>query len=105
MNKFKNIKTEVNGQKFDSKKEARRFGELSLLERAGQIKGLVCQPRFPIIVNGTEVCTYVADFTYVEEGRGTVIEDVKSPPTRKLPLYRLKTKLLKVTRGLEVVEI
>ena len=101
--KFRNRKTTVDGVVYDSAKEARRGSELALLERAGQISGLERQVRIPIIVNGVKVCSYVADFQYVQNGR-TVVEDVKSEHTRKLPLYRLKNKLLKAANGIEIVE-
>ncbi|MBN1114444.1 MAG: DUF1064 domain-containing protein, partial [Oligoflexia bacterium] len=48
-NKYKNVKTTVDGITFDSKKEADRYSELKLLERAGKIKDLILQPKFEII--------------------------------------------------------
>ncbi len=63
------------------------------MEKAQLIRNLELQPRFPLIVNGTKVCTYIADFTYFER-TGRVIEDVKSKPT-KTPVYRLKIKLFR----------
>ena len=44
--KYKAVKTEINGIKFDSKKEARRYKELKILEKADEIKSLELQPRF-----------------------------------------------------------
>lgn len=41
----------------------------------------------------------------VEPDWGLVVEDVKSPATRKLPLYRLKAKLMKAIHGIEIREI
>lgn len=90
--KYKNVKTEVDGITFDSKKEARRYAELKLLEKAGAIRGLELQPRIPLIVNGTKIGTYVGDFQYIENNE-QVIEDVKSTAT-KTPVYRLKKKIL-----------
>jgi hypothetical protein len=104
--KYGNIPTEVDGQKFASRKEARRYSDLKLMERAGEIRFLRLQPRFPMDVNGVPVATYVADFAYVREADDVqVIEDVKSPATRKNPVYRIKIKLLKALHGIDVVEV
>lgn len=90
--KFRAIKTEVDGITFDSKKEAERYAMLRLRELAGEIQDLKLQPRFPLVVNGVKVCTYVADFEYAERG-ARVVEDVKSAGT-KTRAYRIKRKLL-----------
>ena len=45
MTKYKNKKVVLNGITFDSQKEARRYRDLSLLERAGEIKSLELQKR------------------------------------------------------------
>lgn len=65
---------------FDSMAEAKRFGELRLLEKAGQITELKLQPRYELRANGgRKIGTYVADFRYLdtERGGGVVVEDVK----------------------------
>ena len=69
--------------------------------KAGEIRNLERQVRFPIIVNGVKVCTYIADFTYEELG-GVVVEDVKSEFTQKDALFRLKAKLLRVVLGIDI---
>ncbi len=103
-NKFKAIRTEVNGIIFDSRKESKRYGELLLLQRAGQIRGLELQPVFKLMVNGVLVCKYLADFCYFENN-ARVVEDVKSGPT-KTPVYRLKIKILKAIHpGLDHREV
>lgn len=101
--KYRNRKIEVDGFVFDSQKEARRWSELSLLQRAGKISQLERQVRIPMTVNGHKVCALVADFRYVENGE-TVVEDTKSAITRKLPAYRIKAKLLKACHGIEIRE-
>lgn len=103
--KFGNRKTEVDGITFDSLKEARRYGELKLLERAGEISGLELQPKFPLTVNGQLVCTYRGDFSYRDKAGNRVIEDVKSPATRAHPVYRIKAKLLRAVYGIDVTEV
>jgi len=102
--KFANIPTTVDGIKFASRAEARRYGELKLLERANQIRNLELQPKFPLVVNGELVCTYVADFAYSLDGTLGVVEDVKSKAT-KTPQYRIKVKLLRALYGIEVREV
>lgn len=101
--KFGNIRTEVDGIKFDSRAEARRYNELKLLDRAGEIEHLGLQPKFDLTVNGHLVCRYIADFSYWSRGY-RVIEDVKSKAT-KTPQYRIKVKLLKALTGIEVREV
>lgn len=99
--KFRNHPTEIDGHRFASKLEARRYQELRLMECAGEIAGLVLQPRFPLIVAGVKVCTYVADFEYLDVKTGrAVTEDAKGVIT---PEFRLKSKLMKACLGIDVV--
>jgi hypothetical protein len=102
--KYGNRKTIVGSLTFDSAKEARRYGELSLLQRAGQISDLALQTRFPLVVDTVTVAHYVADFTYLTASGERVIEDVKSPITRKESTYRLKFKIM-AAMGLPVTEV
>ena len=85
---------------FDSKKECRRYSELKILERRGDISGLEVQPEFLIEVNGIKVCKYIADFRYREKGK-IIVEDVKGIRT---PLYRIKKKLMAAVFGIEIKE-
>jgi hypothetical protein len=103
--KYGNIPTVVDGQTFASKKEARRYGDLKLLEKAGEIRKLEVQPRFPLKVNGKLVCTYVGDFSYVTDADQYVVEDVKGPVTRTNPVYRIKVKLLEACLNVQVREV
>ena len=100
LNKYKAVKTVVDGIKFDSKKEARRYGQLKLLVKAGEISELKLQPRFDLIVDGTKCGFYKADFEYIEGGK-VVIEDVKG---MKTPVYNLKKKLVKAIHGVDIFE-
>lgn len=107
MNKYRNKKVEVDGIKFDSKKEARRYSDLLLLQRAGEISELVLQPRFSIWVGGVHVCDYIADFTY-KRGEDVlnnfVVEDVKGQKNGGAwRVFRLKQKLMKAVHGIDVV--
>lgn len=81
----------VDGIVFDSGKEAKRYSELCLLEKAGKISDLEVQPEFKVAIGGSWYCTYTADFAFKEGGR-TVAEDVKSTGTAKDAAYRLRVK-------------
>ena len=88
---------------FDSKKERTRYEELELLEKAGEIRNLRRQVRYALVVNGQHICDYIADHVY-EEGAVTVVEDTKSIATRKLPVYRIKSKLMKACHDIDIRE-
>jgi hypothetical protein len=89
--KYHATKTELDGITFDSKAESKRYAELKLLYRAHLISDIELQPKFPMIVNGVKVCTYIADFMYIDTATGeTIAEDVKGCRT---PVYSIKQKL------------
>lgn len=93
--KYGNLKTEVDGIVFDSRREAHRYRELRLLERAGVIRDLRLQPAYELQAAFRKggkhypAIRYIADFEYVENNR-IVIEDVKGVRTKE---YRIKKKL------------
>lgn len=100
-------KTVVDGITFASKKEAARYSQLKLMERAGEIFALQLQPRYPLEVAGKKVATYVADFTYaIPADQGArperVVEDVKG---MKTPMYRLKAKMFAAQYGFPIREV
>lgn len=105
--KYNAVKTEVDGIKFDSAKESKRYANLKLLERAGVIENLKLQPRFLLqegfTYNGHKErkIEYVADFQYERDGQ-TIVEDVKSKATRT-PIYMLKRKLFLYKYGKDIV--
>lgn len=102
MNKYRAVKTTIDGIKFDSKAEGRRYAELKLLERAGEIRQLELQPRYSIVINGRHICNYHADFRYFTAEQ-SIVEDVKGVRT---PVYRLKKKLVEaVYPGIKIVEV
>lgn len=103
--KYKNVPVEIEGRRFDSKREGDRYRVLRLLEQAGEISGLECQTRFPLVVHGQDCGAYISDFTYLTREGERVIEDVKSAATRKLPVYRLKRRLVWALYGLDVREV
>ncbi len=92
-NKYRAVKTVIDGITFHSKKEAERYKILSLLESQGRIDNLRLQPRIALMVNGVKIGHYIADFQYDLSGK-QVIEDVKSKATRT-PIYKLKKRYYK----------
>lgn len=110
MSKYGAQRTTVGDQTFDSKREARRYVELTMLQRAGvicwlerQVPYLLYAPALRAAADGELVIvgTWLADFRYVEGGR-VVIEDVKGVKTA---VYRLKKKLVEATYGVRIVEV
>lgn len=121
-NKYKAIKTTVNGIEFDSRKEARRYQDLLLLQRAGVIKKLEMQVKFVLIPTQYEItirygkkgqrlkdkqkllekeCSYIADFVYEENGK-KVVEDTKGVKTKD---YIIKRKLMLHVHGIRIREV
>ena len=100
-NKYNAKKVKLEGYTFDSKAEARRYGELKLLLKAKKISDIAVHPVLGIYVNDKKICNYVADFSYQENGI-EVFEDVKGIRTST---YVLKKKLVKAIYGIEIREI
>jgi len=85
---------------FASKKEAKRYQELRMLNLAGKIADLQTQVPFRIEINGVLVCKYIADFTYRERAM-QIVEDCKGYRTA---IYRLKAKLMRAVHGITIRE-
>lgn len=106
--KYRNKKTELDGIKFDSKREAARYSQLRLLERAGQIRDLALQPKFTLIDSQRRAdgkaerpVVYIADFLYFE-GDACIVEDAKGVRT---PDYVIKRKLMLERHGITIREV
>lgn len=122
--KYNNKKVMVDGIKFDSKKEAKRYQELKMLEQAGHITDLKRQAKYVLIpaqyepsdevyVKGKDKgkkkkgrliereCAYYADFVYTENGK-TVVEDTKGVKT---PEYIIKRKLMLYVHNIKIKEM
>ena len=103
MSKFHSKPTTLDGYRFDSMAEARRYGELKLLERAGEITSLELQPKFEIVVEDAHICYYFADFIYWDNATDKwVVEDVKGVRTA---VYKLKKKLVEAIYGITITEV
>lgn len=108
-NKFNAIATTVDGIRFPSIKEARRWGELRLMERAGEIRALRRQVVIPLEGRDGPLLTrtgrpmkLTVDFAY-EDSRAdwaTVYEDSKGKPTRDYEVRRAVAQAM----GIEVIE-
>jgi hypothetical protein len=97
--KYRNKPTEVDGIRFASKAEARRWGELKLMEAAGMISHLTRQPKYAIQQKmqrpgapAIRAIYYLGDFEYHEDGK-VVCEDVKGGPLTQV--FQLKQKMFK----------
>ena len=120
-NKYHNKKITIEGQTFDSKKEARRFQDLRLLERSGAISNLQMQVKYILIPAQREPDTvgvrggkkkgkllerevaYIADFVSIDTEKGeTVVEDTKGVKT---PEYIIKRKLMLYIHGIRIKEV
>lgn len=120
--KYHNKKVTIDGIPFDSKKEARRYSELKLLEKAGEIYDLTTQVKFVLIPAQYKVverygkkgqrlkdgqkclekeCAYIADFVYYQHGV-KVVEDTKGMRTKD---YIIKRKLMLYMHGIKIKEV
>ena len=117
--KYGNAKVEVDGRFFDSRKEANRYIELLIMQRAGKISNLRTQVKFILIPDQREPqqdgskkpgkiiereCAYLADFVYedLEDGGKTVVEDTKGFRTKD---YIIKRKLMLERFGIRIREL
>lgn len=106
MSKYKAVRVEFDGQRFDSKREAWRYVELRNLEREGRIANLRRQVPF-VLAPGVRLQSetrarpairFVADFCFERDG-AEVVEDVKGMDT---PVSRLKRHLMATVHGIQV---
>jgi hypothetical protein len=103
VSKYHAKKTVVDGIIFQSRKEAKRYQELKLMQRAGLISDLRRQVKYELIPKqqGERAVSYIADFVYTEDGK-TVVEDVKGVRT---PVYKIKKKLMLWRHGVKIREV
>ena len=85
MNKYRNTPTVADGITFSSKAEARRYGELKLLQRAGEITGFGIQPSFVL----PSIGRYIPDFIVCGKDGNVWVEDVKGVETQ---VFKLKKR-------------
>lgn len=123
--KYNNKSIVVNDIEFDSKKEAKRYQELLLLEKAGAITDLELQVKYVLIPAQYEPdvigprgsrkqgrliereCSYIADFQYYENGN-LIVEDVKGfkdPSSAGYAKFVIKRKLMLFKYGIRIREV
>ena len=101
-NKYNAKKVTTEEGTFDSQAEYRRWCELKLLEKAGEIRDLRRQTKFPLEFNGVKFGFYKDDFDYRPANDVTItVEDLKGVKTA---IYRLKKKLMKAVHGIDILE-
>lgn len=100
--KYRNVKVEKDGIKFDSIKEANYYSKLILLQKAGEVVSFDLQPKYDIIVNGIKCGFYKADFRVYWKSGDVRIIDVKG---MRLPVYILKKKLVEALYGIKIIEV
>lgn len=119
-NKYGNNKIVVNDEVFDSRKEARRYQELLVLLKAGDISDLQRQVKYVLIPAQREPDTigpkggrkpgkllehevsYIADFVYKDKDGSQIVEDTKGFRTKE---YILKRKMALYLLGIRIKEV
>ena len=122
MTKYHNQRVKTSdGIVHDSQREANRWTQLKLLERAGHIKELQRQVKFILIPAQYEddtigkrgrvkkgklierECSYIADFVYIDKETGkTVVEDSKGFRTKD---FIMKRKLMLYVHEIRIKEV
>lgn len=123
--KYYNVKTKTtDGLIFDSTREARRWEQLLLMQKAGQIKDIQRQVEYELIPaqyesyeryskkgkrlkDGVHLIErevkYIADFVYTKVETGeTIVEDAKGVRTKD---YTIKRKLMLAVHGIRIKEV
>jgi len=95
------VERTMDGIVFASKKEMKRYAELKLLQRAGEVSDLELQPEFRVSINGNHYCTYTADFAYTQKDE-RIVEELKSTGTAKDAAYRLRKKAAELFYGIKI---
>lgn len=106
--KYRNVRMIVDGERFDSQREANYWSELRLREKAGEIKGLSRQVDFELMcpVGDTNdavtaiVSVYVADFVFFDLGNKMHVLDIKGQ--KETAMFALKRKWLFLQSGIEI---
>ncbi len=106
-NKYGATKVHAHGIKFDSKKEYKRYNELNLLVKAGEIQSFVHQVPFIYEIEGKKMFKYVADYVIVNNDGSRRVEDVKgfdrkTQKFRTTPLFNLKKKLIEAQHKIKI---
>ena len=117
--KYRNVKTVVNGERFDSQREAEHWIALKIREGMGEITNLRRQVPYELYAPtrdadggfsgmAVEICRYRADFDFFENGVHVVC-DVKGGTGRRVgtrtQVYELKRRWLERQEGIVIREV
>jgi hypothetical protein len=97
-NKYKAVRTELDGIMFDSKAEAAHYGQLLILKQAGEVVAIELQPEF-VFASGIK---YRADFRVTYADGRVEVQDVKGVKT---DVYRIKKRMMLHEFGIKIVEV
>jgi hypothetical protein len=114
--KYRNTIVEVDGIKWKSAKQARRYQELKMLDNAGKISNLCWEVTHRIMVNGIGITSYRVDFEYLDGDGNGVMEDVKPTfrseksekaykQTGAYKMFSIKKRLMAALYGIDVKEV
>jgi len=111
--KYRNVPVEIDGIRFASLAEGRRYGELKLMDKGGLIMGIQIHPEFLITATPQDntqravtVGKYHADFKYWDvEHTKWVVEDVKGGNATRTEAYRLRKKIVEAIYGITIMEV
>lgn len=97
--KYRNKITELDGIKFHSKKEADYYLKLKLLLKSGDVLSFERQVKYPFVLNGVKIGSYISDFDVVWKDSGLKVTDVKGVLT---PMFKLKSKMMKAFYNIDI---
>ena len=105
--KYRNTPVVIDGVRFDSVREANRWGFLQALQRLNKISQLERQVKYVLAPSvkfagekrAKTALRYFADFRYVDSTGETVVEDAKG---RETEAFRIKRHLMKSVHGIDV---
>jgi len=108
-NKYRAIRVDAQGGRFDSRREYMEYLKLKAREDAGEITELRRQVKFALfdpgdMCRGEYIGTFRADFVYRERGELRVA-DAKSKFTKRLRDWARTKKLMRACHGHEVIEL
>lgn len=105
--KFRNVKVQIDGHKFDSFKEGEYYGSLKLKKQAGLIKDFKMQVKYDIVVNNIHIAKYFLDFL-IENNNGSFEfidikgKDAKTNKFIKTSVFALKKRLVEAIYGIKI---
>jgi hypothetical protein len=105
--KFNNVKSEIDGHIFDSKKESEFYGSLKLKKQAGLIKDFKMQVKYDIVVNDIHIANYFLDFLVVNNDDTIEYIDIKGKDSKtnkfiKTGVFALKKRLVEAIYNIKI---